>query len=402
MPLSDHSLRQIDDAYVRSLDLEALRGLSLWLLADLKGARDRRTVRDRQTVGHRGIAVMTVFDFNPLQVKTIQTRTKDMLYITNRFPKQSIRTRVGRTFNFDLDNNAPSNSVFFCERTDDGNSTEIGSIDFLSRLKESPYRQLLVYIHGFSNLPEDVFKAVEELQALCNTQKDQEVLVVPLIWPCDNDLGIVKDYWDDQKSADASSYSFARVLQKFFTWRNSETYNPQVDPCLKRINVLAHSMGNRVLRGTLAAWSNYDLADGVPLIFRNTFLVAADIVNESLEVGQPGELICHASRNVIVYYASDDLALRASKAANLKNKVASRRLGHSGPENMGRTPSNVYAVDCDDVNNVYDVPKGHSYFRSGRTPGAPGLVFEHIFSALVTGRVFPEDEFRRTSIIREI
>lgn len=98
-----------------------------------------------------------------------------MLYITNRFPKQSIRTRVGRTFNFDLDNNAPSNSVFFCERTDDGNSTEIGSIDFLSRLKESPYRQLLVYIHGFSNLPEDVFKAVEELQALCNTQKDQEV-----------------------------------------------------------------------------------------------------------------------------------------------------------------------------------------------------------------------------------
>lgn len=41
MHLSDHSLRQIDDAYVRSLDPEALRGLSLRLLADLKEARDR-------------------------------------------------------------------------------------------------------------------------------------------------------------------------------------------------------------------------------------------------------------------------------------------------------------------------------------------------------------------------
>ncbi|XOF33363.1 MAG: alpha/beta hydrolase [Candidatus Electrothrix sp. YB6] len=325
-----------------------------------------------------------------------------MLYITNRFPRQSIRTRVGRTFEFDLNNNTPSKSVFFCERTSDGASTEIGSIDFLSRLKQSPYRQVLIYIHGFSNLPEDVFKAVNEFQALCDAKKDREVLVVPLVWPCDNDLGVVKDYWDDQKSADASDHSFARVLQKFIAWRNTDQHNPQADPCLKRINILAHSMGNRVLCETLAAWNKYDLADGVPFIFRNTFLVAADIVNESLEPGKKGELICHASRNVIVYYASDDLALRASKAANLKNKVASRRLGHTGPDNMKLTPSNVYAVDCDDINNAYDWPKGHSYFRSGRVQGKSGLVFDHIFSTLVTGRVFPGDEFRRTSIITEV
>jgi len=41
MHLSDHSLRQMDDSYVRSLDPEALRGLSVRLLADLKEARDR-------------------------------------------------------------------------------------------------------------------------------------------------------------------------------------------------------------------------------------------------------------------------------------------------------------------------------------------------------------------------
>ena len=41
MHLSDHSLRQMDEIYVQSLEVEALRGLSLRLLADLKEARDR-------------------------------------------------------------------------------------------------------------------------------------------------------------------------------------------------------------------------------------------------------------------------------------------------------------------------------------------------------------------------
>jgi esterase/lipase superfamily enzyme len=198
-----------------------------------------------------------------------------------------------------------------------------------------------------------------------------------------------------------SAFSYTRVLQKFIAWRNSEEFNPENDPCLKRINILAHSMGNRVLRETLASWNKYDLANGVPLVFRNTFLVAADIVNESLQLGERGEHICYSSRNVVVYHASDDLALRASKVSNLKNKIASRRLGHTGPEDMALVPTNVYSVDCDDVNTRYDKPKGHSYFRSGTRKGQPGKVFDHIFATLKSGRVYPDDEFRRTSIIKK-
>jgi len=41
MHLSPHSLRQIDDAYLQSLEVETLRGLSMRLLADLKEAWDR-------------------------------------------------------------------------------------------------------------------------------------------------------------------------------------------------------------------------------------------------------------------------------------------------------------------------------------------------------------------------
>ncbi len=299
-----------------------------------------------------------------------------------------------------MKNNGASNSVFFCEQLAKEEYKEIGSIAFLQRLKDSNYRQILIYIHGFSNLPEEALSGANEFQKLCDKKKKKEVLVIPIIWPCDNDFGIIKDYWDDQKAADQSAFSFARVLEKFLAWRSSKKHNPDKAPCLKRINVLAHSMGNRVFRGTLTAWNKYDLPKGLPLIFRNTFLVAADVVNETLQEGEPGELICHASRNVIVYHASDDLALRASKASNLKNKIASRRLGHTGPENMAKTPRNVYRVDCDDINNRYDYPKGHSYFRSGTKKGTPGIVFKHIFECLVTGRVFPEDEHQRSTIMK--
>ncbi len=261
-----------------------------------------------------------------------------MLFVTNRFPKGSIRTRINRIFQFDLSNNAPSNSIFFCRRNPNETITEIGSKNLLTELKNSPYKQILLYIHGFSNMPEAVFAAAGEFQQLCNAKQADEVLVIPIIWPCDNDFGIIQDYWDDQKSADQSAPAFARALCHFLTWRESNLNNPDSDPCLKRINVLAHSMGNRVLRETLYQWDKYDLSDGVPLVFRNTFLVAADIKNESIHRNEKGKLISDSARNVVVYFASDDLALRGSKVTNLKNKIASRRLGHSGPENMELTP----------------------------------------------------------------
>jgi len=307
-----------------------------------------------------------------------------MLFITNREPKGSIRTRINRPYKFDLNNNSPSNSIYCCERLGEDNYTEIGSKNLMSQLKGSDYKQVLLFIHGFSNLPEpDIFPRALKLQQYFDQKEPGLAQIVPMIWPCDNDKGIIKDYWDDQKSADKSAFSFARALQFFMAWRDEQ---PIDDPCLKRINILAHSMGNRVLRETLSMWNKYDLANGVPLLFRNTILMAADIVNESLEYDQEGILISQSARNVSVYFASDDLALRSSKISNLKNKVASRRLGHTGPENMGKIQSNVYAIDCDNFNNKYDSPKGHSYFLTDQSDRI-GAVFEHLFNTIKTGRV---------------
>ena len=321
-----------------------------------------------------------------------------MLFITNREPKGSIKLENERQkYEFDLDKNSSSNSIYFCQRVDEENYVELGSKKLMSELKNMEAKNILLYIHGFSNLPEpDIFPRAEELQNLFDKKEKNLVYVLPIIWPCDDDFGIVKDYWDDQKSADQSAFSFARVLEKFLEWRDS--FKKDEDICLKRINILAHSMGNRVFRETLYQWNKYDLASGVPLLFRNTFLVAADIVNESLEDNKKGRLISQSSRNVSVYYASDDLALRSSKVSNLKNKVASRRLGHSGPEDMNKVQSNVYAIDCDDINNAYDFPKGHSYFLTNKE-GNIGKVFEHMFQSIKIGRVFVNKTSNRTHIL---
>lgn len=322
-----------------------------------------------------------------------------MLFITNRSIQQGLKLKIGRRIDFDMKNNMACQSVYFCLREEKQRYIEVGGFNFMSELKRLSAEQILIYIHGYSNLPEeDIFPRSLALQNLFDEAAPNLVYVVPLIWPCDDDLGLVKDYWDDQKSADASAFAFGRLMEMFMEWR-ARPENQEV-PCLKRINVLAHSMGNRVLRQTLAAWARYDRGGEVPLLFRNTFMVAADIVNESLERGEEGEHIANASRNVVVYFASDDLALRASKVANVKNKVTSRRLGHTGPESMDRVNRNVFAVDCDDVNTAYDPIKGHSYFLHDSSGRQAGVVFQHILSAVQSGRVAVDDAANCRHILR--
>ncbi|MBM4127174.1 MAG: hypothetical protein FJ247_07480, partial [Nitrospira sp.] len=80
-----------------------------------------------------------------------------MLFITSRLPTVNTEPTLNRNFVFDLNNNASSRSFFCCRRIKKHAHGEIGSRNLLSMVKESKYRQVLLYLHGFSTLPEDVF-----------------------------------------------------------------------------------------------------------------------------------------------------------------------------------------------------------------------------------------------------
>ncbi|NCJ07703.1 alpha/beta hydrolase [Synechococcales cyanobacterium C] len=314
-----------------------------------------------------------------------------MLFITNRVlnegptPVREANAGLPRSVSFDLKNNQAEQSVYFCRRDSANTYTEIGSQVFLSELRNRNVKEILFYIHGYNNLPEPaIFPRAQTLQSLFNLKSPNYVQVVPLIWPCDNNFGQVRDYFNDQIAADQSGVAYSRLFQKFLDWR--EQNSNEANPCTKRINILAHSMGNRVLRAAFADTVHYFLPQGIPLIFRNIFMAAADLVNEALESGKEGQHIPSSARNVAVYFAADDLAMRASKVANVAHSIASKRLGHTGPENIFKVSKNVYALDCADFNNTYDPPMGHGYFAE-MPSGEPGLVFEHIWRCMQTGRV---------------
>lgn len=314
-----------------------------------------------------------------------------MLFITNRLPKQSAKSKKNRSISFDYQNTSVSQNLYFCRRNDVGEYIEITSKPFFSELKHLPNEaQLLFYIHGFNNNMEpDIFNNTETLQRQFDAVQPNLVKVIPIIWPCDDDsvAAFIGDYWDDQDAADLSGPGFARALLKFNEWRHDK--EQIVHPCFRRINILAHSMGNRVLVNALAHFASKLPGRSVPQLFRNIFMMAADVKNEILEQDQRGRSVVDSSRNTLVYFANDDFAMPASKVANLKSMTASRRLGMTGPESLSKLPKTVYEIDCDEFNNQFD-KKGHTYFLEDLN-GRPSPAIKHMADAIQTGRVSPNE-----------
>ena len=304
-----------------------------------------------------------------------------MLFITNRRVEGGRRSQPGRTLSFAAADPEPGVSLYFCERQAAERYVELTAMPFFGRLRRSPRQQVLFFLHGFNCQPEtQAFPAAERLQALADALAPGLIEVVPVIWPCEDDFGLVLDYWDDQGNADVSGMALARLLGKFMTWR--ERLGTE-ETCLKHINVLAHSMGNRVLATALAAWA-HDYGT-VPALFRSVLMAAPDLANDVFAPGRAGTVLADAARHVVVYHAADDLALRSSKIANVRHKLVRRRLGHTGPADLEQAPRNVVAVDRDEFNSGYD-RFGHSYYLAD-PQGRPGALLAHAVATIRTGRV---------------
>lgn len=95
------------------------------------------------------------------------------------------------------------------------------------------------------------------------------------------------------------------------------------------------------------------------MLFRNLFLVGADVENEALQRGHEGHALRASTRNMVCYFSYDHVALRASKGENGSIRSVSRRMGHTGPYGMTKVPANVFAIDCDQVGMRYDPKSGH-------------------------------------------
>ncbi|MEF1308594.1 alpha/beta hydrolase [Vibrio mytili] len=254
--------------------------------------------------------------------------------------------------------NELSQSLLYCEYRN-GKTQELGSEAWMKALLRPEVEKILLYIHGFNNQPEaDVIPNAEKMQKMLD-QHHSKTVVVPIIWPCDNDFGIIKDYWDDQLAAELSGAIFSRAIGKLILWQQKHA------PCYRKISVLAHSMGNRVLLHSLNTFAAEFGQQGVPLMFDEIYLMAADIPNNALEEGQPGRWLLQAANHVVCFYAKDDFAMPASKVMNLPHRSYTRRLGQTGPKHP--IPQ-IEVMDCSSFNQKLDPPKGHTYFLDSDSP----------------------------------
>lgn len=323
-----------------------------------------------------------------------------MFFLTNRVPDEGVDSVADRQVNFDDGKSDVSNSLFYCESVPGSRLVERMSAKFLAALKETKKRSILLYIHGYSNEPTSALGNGHLLQRLMDMIEPGEVEVVTLVWPCIGDSDDqLREYWGDQDAADMSCPVFARALSRFMAWQQEPEQRDQ--RCLKRLNVLAHSMGNRVLMNTLHYWASNFGSGGIPLMFRNAFLIGADIPSDALEDGQPGRFISLACRNVSVYHAADDKKMPQSVLANALRGVVTSRLGDQGPGRPEKTRRNVYRIDCERFNNDFDPKAGHGYYLTdnrdadrkavlavdGEITGRPSPILRHLLDSIKSGKV---------------
>jgi len=222
--------------------------------------------------------------------------------------------------------------------------------DQLRKTMKSQSKDSLIFIHGFNVS----FKAAVESAALIGerysklSDKTYQPNIFVFSWPSD---GEVTSYFNDRHDAEASGYAFARGLLKLAGFLRGAT---KEEACQQSINLIAHSMGNYVLRHALQQAKK--ISNGAPLsrVFDNIVLTAPDEDNDAFEFDHKLAKLPELAQRVTVYFNNGDLALTTSDYT----KGNPDRLGHDGPNKPHQIPAKVVIVD---VSGVVRGISEHSY-----------------------------------------
>ena len=211
-------------------------------------------------------------------------------------------------------------------------------------------RDSLLFIHGFNvsfrAAVESAAAIVEQYAKVTDGAYAPNIFV--FTWPSD---GEVTGYGNDRHDAEASGFAVARGLIKLAGFLR------QTDPalaCQQRINLLAHSMGNYVLRHALQQAQKISNGGAMARLFDNIILTAADEDHDAFECDHKLARLPELAQRVTVYFNNGDLALTVSDVT----KGNPDRLGHDGPSKPHQIPAKVVIVD---VSECVDQVVGHSY-----------------------------------------
>ena len=214
---------------------------------------------------------------------------------------------------------------------------------------------LLLFLHGYACDFAMAMARAAELKMRWSTP-DRPLEVAVFSWPADGKTIPLISYASDRDDARSSAKAVARALLRFID------YIKELDRgewCNARMHLVAHSMGNYMLRNAFQALCS-DLGGKVPRLFETIFLMAADEDNDAFEdVGKLMHLP-DLAQAVNVYFAANDGALTISDVT--KNNPD--RLGTTGPRTLTNLPQKVTLVDCARVSSTPSLLEvNHQYYR---------------------------------------
>jgi len=197
-------------------------------------------------------------------------------------------------------------------------------------------KDVLIFIHGFSNRFDEAIRRTGQL-------------AYDLDFP-----GVAMTYsWPSQGSFSVSNYEQDEVFsKKSIPYLKKFLLNVVKNSPGQKINIIAHSMGNRVLTNAIAEIEKKSKDH----VFHQVILAAPDVnakvFKEEIFPKMKGKV-----QNITLYASSDDNALMASRILNQQS-----RLGESG-----EFLTVVDGMDTIDSTGVDPSTMGHSYFSSTRT-----------------------------------
>ncbi len=241
--------------------------------------------------------------------------------------------------------------------------TRLGSTEMFGELRQTMMakRDLLIFIHGYSVSWKDAVASALALQEMVNRPSVRqssrgEVMVVLFTWPSDGSKLPFTAYKSDRTDAAASGYAFGRGLLKLRDYLASLSRD---EFCWSNVNVLCHSMGNFVLQNALRRIEDHAEGGQLPRVFDQTFLCAADVDENVLEMGQPMAKLAQLSRSTSIYHNRGDMALTISDYT----KGHRDRLGANGVPNPTMLHRSVNQIDC---SKIVSGLVEHSYYLDGR------------------------------------
>lgn len=237
----------------------------------------------------------------------------------------------------------------------DRRKTVLGSREVMAGVREAMLQNgcdTLVFIHGYNVTLRQALTASARLARNFSAHDGGKgVNVVLFSWPSDGSAMPYLAYGSDRQDARPSGPAFARAFLKLADFLHGAT--PE-EECAQRLHLVAHSMGNYVLRHAVQELrSRYP--GRPPRVFDQVFMMAADEDDDSFEHAHKLQLLPRMARRVNVYFNNGDVALHISD----KTKGNPDRLGTDGPRLPQQVPAKVTQVDC---TAVVEGAVEHSYY----------------------------------------